>query len=215
MGARPGCAAGTSGPVVDRNPYKEVAPSEVTRLLEEIQSTPELFDRLMPLVYEDMRHIARDQRRRMGGNPTLQTTALVHEAFLKLRGSMGSPVESRLHFQRLAACAMRQLILDYARKQSRMKRGGDQVRETYNESDYGLDGADIDRIIAIEKGLVSLSNQDQRMAEAAAAQLYAGYTVEEIGEMLGVSSRTIVRDLRRARAWLRVELADFEDDVAG
>lgn len=188
--------------------------AEVTQLLEEIRSSPELFDRLMPLVYDDLKRIGHMQRRRLGAGPTLQTTALVHEAFLKLRGSMHSQIENRLHFQRLAACVMRQLILDYARKRLAAKRGGDQIRETYKEEQYGLDRKDLDRIMAVEDALTTMAARDQRMAEAAAAQLYAGYTVEEIGEMLEVSSRTVIRDLKRARAWLKVELADFESDVS-
>jgi RNA polymerase sigma factor (TIGR02999 family) len=184
-------------------------------LLDEIRSSPELFDQLVPMVYDDMKRIGHAQRQRLGASSTMQTTALVHEAFLKLRGGMTDPIESRLHFQRLAACVMRQLILDYARKRLTSKRGGDQVRETYNEDRYGLAGEDLDRIMAVEEVLVALEARDGRMAEAAAANLYAGYTVEEIGEMLGVSSRTVIRDLRRARAWLKVELADFADDQPG
>lgn len=197
----------------DSEQHKEVVPSEVTQLLDEIKSSPELFDRLVPLVYDDMRRIGHAQRQRLGASPTMQTTALVHEAFLKLRDKMTHQVEGRLHFQRLVACVMRQLILDYARKRLTVKRGGDQIRETFEEDQYGLAGEDLDRIMAVEEVLVSLADRDQRMAEVAAAQLYAGYTVEDIGEMLGVSSRTVVRDLRRARAWLRVELADFENDA--
>jgi len=185
----------------------------VTQLLDEIKSSPELFDQLVPLVYDDMRRIGHAQRHRLGASPTMQTTALVHEAFLKLRGKMTNQIEGRLHFQRLAACVMRQLILDYTRKRLTAKRGGDQVRQTYEEEQHGLADEDLDRIMAVEEVLVTLADRDQRMAEVAAAQLYAGYTVEEIGEMLGVSSRTVVRDLRRARAWLRVELADFETDT--
>ncbi len=190
-------------------PRKEVAREDVTQLLDEIRSSPELFDQLVPMVYDDMKRIGRAQRHRLGASPTMQTTALVHEAFLKLRGGMTDPIENRLHFQRLAACVMRQLILDYARKRLTSKRGGDQVRETFDEGRYGLAGEDLDRIIAVEEVLVALGSRDRRMAEAAAAQLYAGYTVEDIGDMLGVSSRTVIRDLRRARAWLKVELADF------
>ena len=112
---------------------KPVNPTEVTRLLDEIRSSPELFDRLMPMVYDDLKRIGHAQRRRLGGSATLQTTALVHEAFLKLRGHAGDRIENRLHFRRLAACVMRQLILDYARKQLTAKRGGDQVRRPFTK----------------------------------------------------------------------------------
>ncbi|MCA1778958.1 MAG: sigma-70 family RNA polymerase sigma factor [Xanthomonadaceae bacterium] len=186
--------------------------AEVTRLLDEIQGSPELFDRLLPMVYDDLKRIGRAQRRRFGGGATLQTTALVHEAFLKLRGNAKGQIENRLHFQRLAACVMRQLILDYARKHLAAKRGGDQVRETFEEADYGIEADDLARIIAVEEALERMADHDRRMTEALAAQLYAGYTVEEIGEIFGISSRTVIRDLRRARVWLKVELVDFERD---
>lgn len=191
---------------------KPVNQAEVTRLLDEIRSSPELFDQLMPMVYDDLKRIGHAQRRRLGGSATLQTTALVHEAFLKMRRSAGGEIENRLHFQRLAACVMRQLILDYARKHLAAKRGGDQVRETFQEADYTMETDDLARIVAVEEALGRMAEYDRRMTEALAAQLYAGYTVEEIGEMFDISSRTVVRDLRRARAWLKVELAEFEAD---
>lgn len=186
--------------------------AEVTQLLAEIQGSPELFDRLVPMVYEDLKRIGKAQRRRFGASATLQTTALVHEAFLKLRGHAEGRIENRLHFRRLAICVMRQLILDYARKHLAAKRGGDQVRETFDEANYSTEANDLNRIVAVEEALEHMAEHDRRMTEALAAQLYAGYTVEEIGEMFEISSRTVVRDLRRARAWLKVELADFEAD---
>ena len=191
--------------------HKAPDPAEVTQLLDEIRSSPELFDRLMPLVYDDLKRIGRAQRRRLGASDTLQTTALVHEAFLKLRRQARGNIDDRLHLQRLAACVMRQLIFDYARKQLTAKRGGDQVRATWNEGEHGLMPADLDRIMAIEKAIGDMAEADERMAECLAANLFAGYTVEEIGKMLGISSRTVVRDLRRARAWLKVELAHLDD----
>lgn len=187
-----------------------VDPAEITRLLEEIEGSPELFDRLLPLVYDDMKRIGRAQRRRLGGSVTLQTTALVHEAFLKIQRSAGSDIENRLHFQRLTACVMRQLILDYARKRLASKRGGDQARDTFEEAEYGMEADDLVRVIAVDRALERMADSDQRMTEALAAQLYAGATVEEIGEMFGLSSRTVIRDLRRARAWLRIELSEFD-----
>jgi RNA polymerase sigma factor (TIGR02999 family) len=192
--------------------HQVLNPAEVTELLDEIRSSPEMFDRLMPLVYDDMKRIGRAQRRRLGAGDTLQTTALVHEAFLKLRQNAHQPIDNRLHLQRLAACVMRQLIFDYARKQLTAKRGGDQVRATWNEDEHGLLPEDLDRIMAVERAIEAMAESDQRMAECLSANLLAGYTVEEIGDMLGISSRTVVRDLRRARAWLQVELAHLEPE---
>ncbi len=193
-----------------RDAHQGLNPAEVTELLDEIRNSPELFDRLMPLVYDDMKRIGRAQRRRLGASDTLQTTALVHEAFLKIRQNAHQEIDNRLHLQRLVACVMRQLIFDYARQQMTAKRGGDQIRATWNEDEHGLLPNDLDRIMAVEKAIGAMADSDQRMAECLAANLFAGYTVEEIGDMLGISSRTVVRDLRRARAWLQVELAHFE-----
>lgn len=184
---------------------------EVTRLLAEIRSSPEQFDRLLPLLYEDMKRIGHAQRRRLGGSPTLQTTALVHEAFLKLRRSADGSIQNRLHFQRLVSRVMRQLILDYARQSLAAKRGGKQVRITWNEADHVIAETDLLRVLAVEQALTDMAATDPRMAEAMAAHLYAGLSTDDIGELLGVSGRTIVRDLRKARAWLTLELRDFED----
>ncbi len=195
---------------MSKDTHQALNPAEVTELLDEIRNSPELFDRLMPLVYDDMKRIGRAQRRRLGASDTLQTTALVHEAFLKIRQNAHQEIDNRLHLQRLVACVMRQLIFDYARQQMTAKRGGDQIRATWNEDEHGLLPNDLDRIMAVEKAIGAMADSDQRMAECLAANLFAGYTVEEIGDMLGISSRTVVRDLRRARAWLQVELAHFE-----
>lgn len=196
--------------LVNNESFAAAPDHEVTQLLAEIREEPELFERLMPLVYDDMKRIGRAQRQRLGGSATLQTTALVHEAFLKMRRSAGSDIENRLHFQRLVACVMRQLILDYARKHLAVKRGGDQVRETFQEAEYSMETEDLVRVIAVDEALERMAEHDPRMTEALAAQLFAGSTVEEIGESFGLSTRTVIRDLRRARAWLKVELADLD-----
>ncbi|HSH27311.1 MAG TPA: ECF-type sigma factor [Wenzhouxiangella sp.] len=192
------------------DPFRPVPEQEVTQLLAEIHKQPELFEQLLPLVYDDMKRIGRAQRQRLGSSATLQTTALVHEAFLKMQKSAGGEIENRLHFQRLVARVMRQLIVDYARKQLAEKRGGDQIRETFEEAEYSLEAEDLVRVMAVDAALQRMATDDRRMTEALVAQLYAGFTVEEIGEMFGLSSRTVIRDLRRARAWLTIELAEFD-----
>ncbi len=192
------------------DPFRPVPVQEVTQLLAEIHKQPELFEQLLPLVYDDMKRIGRAQRQRLGSSATLQTTALVHEAFLKMQKSAGGEIENRRHFQRLVARVMRQLIVDYARKQLAEKRGGDQIRETFEEAEYSLEVEDLVRVMAVDAALQRMAIDDRRMTEVLVAQLYAGFTVEEIGEMFGLSSRTVIRDLRRARAWLTIELAEFD-----
>jgi len=194
--------------------YEPLSEHEVTRLLSEVRQQPELFDRVLPLVYDDLKRIGHNQRRQLGGGLTLQTTDLVHEACLKLRDHNGNEIENRLHLKRLAAVVMRQLICDYARRQQSAKRGGGMPH--FDIENHQVDAGethDADLILAIEKTLDDIHSGNPRMAEIITARFFAGYAVGEIAEIMGISSRTVTRDLTRARAWLRTELADFEDQA--
>lgn len=181
---------------------------EVTRLLGQVRESPAIFDRIIPLVYDDLKRIGHMQRLRFSAGPTIQTTALVHEAFLKLRRHTDTPIENRLHFQRLAALVMRQLILDYARRRLSEKRGG-QLHHTELEPErVGHEDEDASFVLAVESALEKMEASDRRLAEVSAARFFAGYTIDEIATMLELSPRTVSRDLRRARAWLKLELDD-------
>lgn len=194
--------------------YEPLPEHEITRLLNGVRDNPELFDRVLPLVYDDLKRIGHNQRRQLGGSPTMQTTALVHEACLKLRDHAGGDVENRLHLKRLAAMVMRQLIFDYARRQRSAKRGGEAVRSQFDaERLPDTDGDDVDLILAIERVLDRIRDTQPRMAEVLTARFFAGYAIDEIAEMLGTSGRTITRDLTRAKAWLKTELADYGEGV--
>jgi RNA polymerase sigma factor (TIGR02999 family) len=194
------------------DPFEPVPEHEVTRLLNEVRATPELFDRVLPLVYDDLKRIGHNQRRQLGSSPTMQTTALVHEACLKLRDRGGTDVENRLHLKRLAAMVMRQLIFDYARKRQSAKRGGDVIhRDLDADRVPDHDREDADLILAIERVLGAIRESHPRMAEVLTARFFAGYSIDEIAEMLETSSRTVTRDLTRAKAWLKTELEDFSD----
>lgn len=184
--------------------------NEVTRLLEQIRESPEMFDQIIPLVYDDLRRIGHNQRAQMNmpQGPTLQTTALVHEAFIKLRGDAGRPIEDSRHFRHLAAKVMRQLILDYARKQASDKRGGGLVHEELSPERRAGATTDEDFVLAVEDAMRRLEGADPRQAEVAAASFYAGYTAGEIAAMLSISERTVRRELQKARAWLMLELSD-------
>ncbi len=184
-------------------------PDDITRLLEEIRQAPEQFERLIPLLYNDLRRIGHNQRAAAGlmAGPTLQTTALVNEAFLKIRGRIQDRIESRLHFQRLMAKVMRQLIIDYARRQMTEKRGGHQLHEALSER-IAAEEDDPAFTLALDAAMQRLERQDPRQAEILAATLFAGYTADEVAEMLDISERTVRRELRKARAWLVLELED-------
>jgi RNA polymerase sigma factor (TIGR02999 family) len=163
------------------------------------------IDRLMPLVYDELRAIARGRGVRARPDDTLQTTALVHEAFLKLAGRSGLAVQDRHHFFALAARAMRQLAVDYARRQAAEKRGG------------GVVGAveDVDRIpaverapdvVALDEALERLASLDESLSRIVELRYFAGLSVEETAQVLGCSARTVKRDWRKARALLHADL---------
>lgn len=197
-----------------RQAFEPVPEHEITRLLNQVRETPELFDQVLPLVYDDLKRIGHNQRRWLGAGPTMQTTALVHEACLKLRDHAAGDVENRLHLKRLAAMVMRQLIFDYARRQQSGKRGGGQPHSSIDDQQVPVaETHDADLILAIEKILDQIRIGNPRMAEVITARFFAGYSIDEIAEIMGMSSRTVTRDLTRARAWLKAELADFEGDA--
>jgi len=194
--------------------FEPVPEHEVTRLLNQVRETPELFDKVLPLVYDDLKRIGHNQRRQLGAGLTMQTTALVHEACLKLRDHASGEVENRLHLKRLAAMVMRQLIFDYARRQQSAKRGGGQPHASLENYQVPVaETHDADLILAIEQILDQIRLSNPRMAEVISARFFAGYSIDEIAEIMEISSRTVTRDLTRARAWLRTELVDFENDA--
>ena len=179
---------------------------EVTRLLSSLRDSPTTMDQLLPLVYDDMRQIARTQQARLGASPTLQTTELVHEAFLKLRQSNGEPIRNSLHFKRLSYLAIRQLIVDHARSKMALKRGAGQEVSSLQEELVALDESDEQTVVRIDEALERLAEVNPRQAEVVIARFFGGYTAEEIAELLETSVRTVQRDWERARAWLLVDL---------
>lgn len=194
--------------------FEPVPEHEVTRLLNEVRETPELFDKVLPLVYDDLKRIGHNQRRQLGAGLTMQTTALVHEACLKLRDHAGREVENRLHLKRLAAMVMRQLIFDYARRQQSAKRGGGQPHASLEDHQVPVaETHDADLILAIEQIMDRIRLSNPRMAEVVTARFFGGYSIDEIAEIMEISSRTVTRDLTRARAWLKTELVDFENEA--
>jgi len=194
--------------------FEPVPEHEVTRLLNEVRETPELFDKVLPLVYDDLKRIGHNQRRQLGAGMTMQTTALVNEACLKLRDHAARDVENRVHLKRLAAMVMRQLIFDYARRQQSPKRGGGQPHASLEDYQVPVaESHDADLILAIEQILDQIRLSNPRMAEVITARFFAGYSIDEMAVIMEISSRTVTRDLTRARAWLRTELSDFENDA--
>jgi len=196
------------------DPFEPLPEHEVTQLLQQIRSAPDLFDQVVPLVYDDLKRIGHNQRRQYASSMTMQTTALVHEAFIKLKEHSSGEIENRAHLRRLAAMVMRQLIFDYARRANSQKRGSGQVPvELEDDRVADHDVADRDLVLAMERILDQMQQSNPRMAEIVSARYFAGFAIDEIAEMLDLSGRTVSRDLTRARAWLKTELEDFEGDV--
>ncbi len=179
--------------------HHDSSPS-VTELLQDArQGDAHAFDLLYAQVYDELRRLAHVVRRGRGSE-TLSTTALVHEAYIRLLPAHDLAWQDRTHFFRVAARAMRQILIDAARRRLAAKRGGDAIAITFNESLHG--GMQIEDVIALDDALKQLENMDARQAQVVEYRLFAGLTVEETAQLLGVGPATVKRDWRVARAWL-------------
>jgi RNA polymerase sigma factor (TIGR02999 family) len=163
----------------------------------------ERIDRLLPVVYEELRAIAHRQLGvRGGGGGTLQTTALVHEAWLKLVDQSRAQWRDRAHFLALAAVAMRHVLLDRAKARAALKRGGGRVRLDLDEETIGVEDQP-EAALQLEEALSHLAQVAPRLARVVECRFYGGLTEEEIAEALGVTPRTVQRDWVKARIILR------------
>src|SRR5512140_3409747 len=176
--------------------------SEITRLLEEVRTgNQKALQELIPIVYDELRRIASACLRGGYQNRTLLTTDLVHEAFLKLNGGQNLTWENRLHFFNLAATAMRQILVDNARARKSEKRGGSLTRVTFEES-LPVEVQALDEIAALDEALHRFEAVDARACRIVELRFFTGLTLEEIAELLHLSSRTVRRDWEYAKAWL-------------
>lgn len=173
---------------------------QVTAILQD-GSGDEAWERLLPLVYDELRQLAAAQMRAERGEHTLQPTALVHEAFLRLVGDTSMAWSSRRHFFGAAAQAMRRVLVDHARKVRAAKRGGDAEREPLTGMQVEA-AADAERVLALNEALDTLEAEDARAAEVARLRHYAGLSVAETAAALEVSERTVMREWTFARARL-------------
>ncbi|HEY2289860.1 MAG TPA: sigma-70 family RNA polymerase sigma factor [Thermoanaerobaculia bacterium] len=187
------------------------APGEVTRLLAAArQGDGGAMDRLMPLVYDELRAVARRQLRRLRPGQTLDTTALVHEAYLRLVDQTAAAWQDRAHFLSVAGVAMRHILVDAARRRIAKKRGGEGLRITFDELRPGQDGTDASRraveILDLDEALTSLAARNERLRRLVELRFFAGLTEEETAQTLGTSERTVRRDWLKARAFLFLAL---------
>lgn len=179
---------------------------EITRLLKAwSEGDQEALERLTPLVYRELHHLAHRYMLREREGRTLQTTALVNEAYLRLVDAAGVRWEHRTHFFAVSARIMRRILVDAARERAAAKRGGSSPRVDLDEVP-DLSARRGREIIALEDALEALAKVDTRKAEVIVLRFYGGLSVEETAEFLKVSPQTVMRDWKLARAWLLREL---------
>jgi RNA polymerase sigma factor (TIGR02999 family) len=180
--------------------------SDFTRILQAIeQGDTRAVDRLLPAVYEELRRLAAQKLSREKPGQTLQPTALVHEAYLRLVGADSESWNSRTHFFAAAAEAMRRILIENARQKHRLKRGGDQHKVDLDEQVLAIEGPAED-VVALDEALVRLSENEPAVAELVKLRYFAGLTIEQTAEVLGISRRTANRQWAYARAWLFGEI---------
>ncbi|NNE43368.1 MAG: RNA polymerase subunit sigma-70 [Gemmatimonadetes bacterium] len=176
-------------------------PSSVTQILQDYRNGDEAaLDRLLPLVYAELRSLADGYMRAERADHTLQATALVHEAYLRLAAG-DLPWSDRAHFFAIAARTMRRILVDHARERAAVKRGGQWVRTTLDEG-IVLSGAPPLELVRLDEAMAELAEQDDRAAKAAELHWFAGLSYEDTARALEVSPATVHRDLRMARAWI-------------
>jgi len=179
---------------------------EVSRLLHSWgEGDASALDALVPLVYSELHRLAHNCMRREGRGHVLQTTAVIHETFLRLTRSKSADWEDRNHFFGICARLMRQILVDFARSERAQKRGGDVIRVESDDAPDLLMEWDVD-LLALDEALTSLSRLDERKGRVVELRFFGGLTVDETAAVLRVSADTVMRDWRLARAWLLKEM---------
>ena len=185
-----------------------MGPGDVTLLLADLKrGDKNALGKLVPLVYGELRRLAGHYMRAERGGHTLQPTAVVHEAYLRLLGQDWAEWESRAHFMGVAARQMRRILVDYARQHTAGKRGGTPAKVDLDALAGSFDAGKSDEILAVDEAIARLGELDPQQAQIVELRYFGGLTVEETAEMLGVSPRTVKRNWAVALAWLRAELS--------
>jgi RNA polymerase sigma-70 factor, ECF subfamily len=184
----------------------EPSPGEITSLLDRLADGDRaVADQLVPLVYEELHRAAARCLRHERPDHTLQTTALVHEAYIKLTAQRSARWQNRAHFFALASQLMRRILVDYARTKRRSRRGGGRQRVPLDEA-LLVSPERTDEMLAVDESLSRLEKLDARQARIVELRYFGGLTVEEAAEALGISAKTITREWNVAKAWLYGDL---------
>jgi RNA polymerase sigma factor (TIGR02999 family) len=191
----------------------DAATTGVTQLLDAVREGDEhAAERLLPLVYEELRKLAHQRMAQEPKGHTLQATALVHEAYLRLVGDQETGWESKGHFFAAAAEAMRRILIERARKYGRQKHGAGAKRMDLMEADAVAGPESVD-LLGLDGALGRLEQHDRRMSEIVKLRFFAGLTIEQTALALGVTSRTVNRDWTAAKAWLHHEMTSRQDET--
>jgi RNA polymerase sigma-70 factor (ECF subfamily) len=191
----------------EENLFPAETSTSITALLSRVSAGDRLaFDDLIPLVYEELHHIAEAYLRRELQNRTLQPTALIHEAYLRLIQSGGAAYQNRGHFFGVAARVMRQILVDHARTRNAAKRGADLKVPLHPGLDFAPERDRV--VIALDDALNMLAREDDRKARFVEMRFFVGMTAEEIAECVGTPVHIVRRELRVAQAWLRREIEE-------
>jgi RNA polymerase sigma factor (TIGR02999 family) len=166
----------------------------------------ESLDRLMPAVYDELRRQAARYLRREQPGHTLQTTALIHEAYLRLVDQRNVQWQNRAHFFGIAAQMMRRILVDHARTKKRAKRGGSDIKVSLDDATVAVKGQDLD-VVALDEALSRLERIDAQQSRVVELRFFSGLTVEETAEVMQISPATVKRDWSMAKAWLHRELS--------
>lgn len=186
---------------------------DVTRLLRQLRAgRPEAAEQLVPLIYAELRRIAGAQMANERRGHTLQATAVVHEAYLRLAGEQDIEWQNRAHFFGIAARTMRRVLLDYARQRHAGKRGGRDARKVKMDAELLVADDRLEEVVAIDEVLTRLSAMDEEQGRIVELRFFAGLNVEETAEAMGLSPSTVKREWRLAKAWLDRELASAKPE---
>jgi RNA polymerase sigma factor (TIGR02999 family) len=182
-----------------------VVPADITALLRDWEGGDrDAFDRLVPFVYDELRRAARNYMRHEGAGNSLQTTALVNEAYVRLVDLTSVRWQDRAHFFAVAASMMRRILLDAARARLAGKRGGGALRITLHEDLVA--SSEASHLVAVDEAIEALAKIDPRKAQVVEMRFFGGLSVDEMAQVLKISPQTVKRDWRLARAWLLKEL---------
>src|ERR687883_1107147 len=170
----------------------------------------EALDQLMPVVYDELRRQAARYLRREQAGHTLQTTALIHEAYVRLVDQRNVQWQNRAHFFGIAAQMMRRILVDHARTKKRAKRGGSEVRVSLSEATVAAKDQELD-VVALDEALERLAQIDEQQSRVVELRFFSGLSVEETAEVMDISKATVKRDWSMAKAWLHRELSGDTD----